>query len=80
VATSRDIGGLLAAIRDLPVSDRLKLVECVVHDLAVAELPRPEQDPMSVIGSFSDIDDAMRDVCEAAMVARERDPLRLANG
>ena len=79
MATSRDIDDLLAAIRDLPVTDRLRLVECVVHDLALEGSSGSEHDPTSVIGLFSDIDDVMHDVCEAAMVARERDPLRLAS-
>ena len=78
MATSREIDDLLAAIRDLPVTDRLRLVECVVHDLAL-EGSGSEHDPTSVIGLFSEIDEVMQDVCEAAMVARERDPLRLAN-
>lgn len=36
--------------------------------------------PMALLGSFSDIPDVIQDVCEAAMVARERDPLRVARG
>jgi hypothetical protein len=33
-------------------------------------------DPMRIIGLFADDPDLMTDVCEAAMTARERDPLR----
>jgi hypothetical protein len=80
MATSKDVDELLAAIRVLPVPERLKLVERVVHDIAGADAPAPGRDPMSVIGSFSDIPDVIQDVCEAAMVARERDPLRLPHG
>ena len=71
---------LLIAIRALPVRDRLSLVEHVVHDIASDDAPLQDQNPNSVIGSFADIADVMDDVAEAAMVSRERDPLRLSNG
>jgi hypothetical protein len=80
VSASKAIDELLVTIRGLPVSDRLRLVEHVVHDIALDESAAQDGNPRSVIGSFSDVADVMQDVCEAAMVARERDPLRLSNG
>lgn len=71
VAITKNIGDLLEVIRGLPIPERLKLVERVVHDIASGENPSPSKTPMSVIGSFSDIPDVMQDVCEAAMVARQ---------
>ena len=67
---------LLEAIRSLPRSDRLRLVERVVHELA-------EEDPTTasshaIIGLFADQPELMDAVCEATMQARERDPLRLS--
>jgi hypothetical protein len=80
VPASKAIDELLATIRGLPVPDRLRLVEYVVHDIALDESVPQDSNPRSVIGSFADVADVMQDVCEAAMVARERDPLRLSNG
>ena len=77
---NKGIEDLLETIRGLPVSDRLKLVEHVVHDIAATESEAHERNPADVIGSFSDIADVMQDVCEAAMESRERDPLRLSDG
>ena len=68
-----NINELLTAIRALPVRDRLKLIEHVVHDIASDDAPATDRDPISVA-------DVMENVREAAMVARERDPLRLSNG
>jgi len=76
---NKGIEDLLATIRGLPVSDRLELVEHVVHDIAASE-SGAHRNPADVIGSFSDVADVMRDVCEAAMESRERDPLRLSDG
>jgi hypothetical protein len=80
VATSNP-DEIYAAIRGLPVAERLKLVERVVHDIAHAQAtPSPKRDPKAIIGSLSDMADVLEEVTEAAMVARERDPLRLPNG
>ena len=52
-----------------------------VHDITAAESTgAPKRDPKAVIGSFADVADVMEQVSEAAMAARERDPLRLPNG
>jgi hypothetical protein len=80
VATT-SVDEIYAAIRGLPVPERLKLVERVVHDITEGQPTGPsKRDPRSVIGSFADISDVIEQVSEAAMAARERDPLRLPNG
>lgn len=68
---------LLDAIRTLPRRDRLRLVERVVHDLAEEDRT---QAPDTIVGLFADQPDLIEAVCEAAMEARERDPLRLSGG
>jgi hypothetical protein len=64
---------LLQAIRTLPRSERLRLVERVVHELA-EEAPAGE--PASILGLFGADPDLIDEVVEDAMLARERDPLR----
>ena len=72
---------IYAAIRGLPVPERLKLVERVVHDITATQSAGvSKRDPKTVIGSLADVADVLEQVNEAAMVARERDPLRLPNG
>ena len=72
---------IYAAIRGLPVPERLKLVERVVHDITETQSAgTSKRDPRAVIGSFADMADVIEQVSEAAMAARERDPLRLPNG
>jgi len=80
MSVGTNINELLTAIRALPVRDRLNLIEHVVHDIASDDAPVTDRDPISVIGAFADVADVMEEVTEAAMVARERDPLRLSNG
>jgi hypothetical protein len=77
MATGKEADDLFGVIRNLPVADRLKLVERVVHDIAEPEGSEPKAQPMSVIGAFSDLPDLIQEVCQAAMGARGRDPLRL---
>ena len=60
---------LLAAIRQLPRGERLRLVEQVVHDLAEEQAPSP---PDSIIGLFADQPDLIEEVAQEAMQARER--------
>ncbi len=80
MTASNRIDELLVTIRGLPLSDRLRLLESVARDIAVDKSIVGHENPGSVIGSFSDIAEVMQEVSEAAMVARERDPLRLSNG
>ncbi len=73
---------IIEAIQSLPARDRLRIVERVIHDLAqeTPAVQRPRETgpgPRSVIGLFSDQPDLIEQVCESAMVARERDPLRV---
>jgi hypothetical protein len=68
---------LLDAIRELPRRERLRIVESVVHDLAEEDRG---QAPDVVVGLFADQPDLIEDVCEAAMQARENDPLRRVGG
>jgi hypothetical protein len=68
---------LLQEIRYLPRSERLRLVERVVHELADEDAPAQGR---SIIGLFADEPELIDEVCEGAMAARERDPLRLAGG
>jgi hypothetical protein len=75
VATSADIDQLLAVIRSLPVPERLRLVERVVHEVAEQSAAR-ETGQERVIGLFSDEPALMDEVSHDAMAARERDPLR----
>jgi hypothetical protein len=72
--TSARAQQLFEAIRQLPRADRLRLVERVVHELAEEDRPSA---PSSLIGLFADEPELMEAVCEDAMLARERDPLRL---
>jgi hypothetical protein len=78
---STNVDDIYTAILGLPVPERLKLVERVVHDITEAQATTPaKRDPRCIIGSFADISDVIDEVSEAAMAARQRDPLRLSNG
>jgi hypothetical protein len=79
--TTADADEIYAAIRGLPVADRLRLVERVVHDIAEGQAARvPKREPKAIIGSLAHMADVLEEITEAAMAARERDPLRLTNG
>lgn len=71
---------IFQAIRRLPVPDRLRLVERVVHDLADASSTQAErrlgEEAPSLLGLFADEPDLVDDVCRMAMEARKRDKLR----
>lgn len=74
---STNVDDIYTAILGLAVPERLKLVERVVHDITEAQATTPKKrDPICVIGSFADIADVIDEISEAAMAARERDPLR----
>jgi hypothetical protein len=76
-----NVDEIYTAIRGLPITERLKLVERVVHDITEAHATGPvKRDPRAIIGAFADIPDVVDEICEAAMAARGRDPLRLSNG
>ena len=76
MATTSDIDQLLAVIRRLPVPERLRLVERVVHEVAQQSEATQQTRGVPVIGLFSDEPALMDAVVDDAMAARERDPLR----
>jgi len=64
---------ILSAIRVLPIRDRLKLVERVLHDINESHRAgEPRRDPRAVIGSFADIADVMEQIAASALADRER--------
>jgi hypothetical protein len=65
---------IFEAIRTLPPTERLRLVERVVHDLAEAGVAATGS--ASVLGLFSAEPELLDEVVDAAMAARARDPLR----
>lgn len=77
-----DTEQIFQAIRTLPVPERLRLVERVVHDLAEvsAAVPRTAAEPTSLLGLFADEPELIDDVSRMAMDARKRDPLRTGTG
>ena len=76
MSAAKHIEDLLIAIRPLPVPDRLRLIEHVAHDIASDDTSNA-RDPKSIIGSYADVADVVENITEAAMEAREREPLRL---
>lgn len=68
---------ILEQVRALSPGERSKLVQLVVRVLAE---PPARATSSSVIGLFADEPELIETVCEEAMEARERDPLRLARG
>ena len=75
-----DAEQIFQAIRSLPVPERLRLVERVVHDLAEVSAAQPASEPALLLGLFADEPDLVDDVCRAVMDARKRDPLRTGTG
>ena len=62
----------------MPLGERLRLVQRIVQDVAQdAERTGSSGAQPSVIGLFADEPELVDEICEAAMAARERDPLRL---
>ena len=56
------------------------MTERVIHDLTDGgEAEAALNDPGAIIGLFADEPELMHEVSEAAMVARERDPLRICD-
>lgn len=62
------------AIRRLTPSDRRRLVERVVHDVADGELVGP--DPAAIIGMMADEPDVMDEVGRLVTMAREASRMR----
>ena len=76
VATGTNIDDLLTAIRSLPLPERLRLVERVVHEAAEQSEGANGSGRSAILGLFADEPGLMDEVCESAMQSRERDPLR----
>ena len=76
VATGTNIDDLLTAIRSLPLPERLRLVERVVHEAAEQSEGANGSERSAILGLFADEPGLMDEVCESAMQSRERDPLR----
>ena len=70
-----EIDELLTAIRGLAPAKRRELLERVAR-----ELPAESSDPLAFIGSYAGEPELIDAICEDAMNARERDPLRVASG
>jgi hypothetical protein len=75
-----DADEIFLAIRALPVAERLRLVEQVVHDLAEMSARGSAEEAGSLLGLFAAEPDLVDDVCQLAMDARKRDPLRSGSG
>jgi len=74
----RQTDQLFIEIKTLAPRERLRLVERVIHDLTDGgEAGTASGDPGTILGLFADEPELMDEINEAAMVARERDPLRV---
>ena len=72
---------LYEAINSLPVAERLRLVERVLHDVALQESGRgaiAQGSPMDSL--FSDIPELVDEVCAAAYQDRATRSLRTSDG
>ncbi len=74
---------IYSAVRSLPLPDRLRLVERVVHDAVEAsgkESAPAREGEHSMIGLFADEPDLIDEVCRMAMEDRATRPLRASDG
>jgi hypothetical protein len=69
---------LLAAIRQLPLDERLRLVERAAHDAAenVRSLSAAGVSPPSLVGLMADEPDVVDRMCSAAYEARAKARMR----
>ena len=78
---ARRINDILEAIRSLTREERNRLAEQLRRELDEEALSKAGAvDPGAIIGLFADKPELIDEVCESAMLSRERDPLRLADG
>lgn len=70
--SSSNTESVFQAIQALPIKERLRLLERVLHQIA-EQAPQPAP---NVIGLLQAQEDVLDQVVEDAMLARERDPLR----
>ncbi len=74
---------IYTAVRSLPLLDRLRLVELVVHDAVEASdkgLAPVGEGNGSMIGLFAEEPDLIDEVCRMAMEDRATRPLRTSDG
>lgn len=74
---------IYSAVRSLPLPDRLRLVERVVHDAVEAsgtESASMHEGEDSMIGLFAGEPDLIDEVCRMAMEDRATRPLRTSDG
>ncbi len=74
---------IYGAVRSLPLPDRLRLVERVVHDAVEAsgtESAQVRTGKDSMIGLFADEPDLIDEVCRMAMEDQATRPLRASDG
>lgn len=64
------------AIRSLPVPERLRLVERVVHDVVETPVPGKSSPKPSLLGLFADEPEVIDEICSQAL--RDRGVRRLA--
>lgn len=78
-----EVDHIYRAICSLPLTDRLRLVERVVHDAAETTQARVAEPPVakpSLLGLFADVPELVDQVCELAMQDRATRKLRTADG
>jgi hypothetical protein len=75
--SSVGVDELLASIKGLSPAERRELIERASRELVP---PNEDTDPLAFIGMFADDPELIEAICEGAMRARERDPLRLPGG
>lgn len=78
-----EVDHLYRAIRSLPLPDRLRLVERVVHDAAETAQARVAETPAarpSLLGLFADVPELVDQVLELAMQDRATRKLRMGDG
>lgn len=64
------------AIRSLPVPERLRLVERVVHDVVDTPTPRDASPKPSLLGLFEDEPEVIDEICSQALQDRGARRLR----
>ena len=76
-----DVERIFQSIRDLPVRDRLRLVERVVHELAdTSTLAEPASADPSPLGLFADDPDEVDEMMKIVMDNRRHRKLRGVEG
>jgi hypothetical protein len=74
------IDQIYGAVRSLPVTDRLRLVERVVHDVIATPREPAGADGDPLIGLFAQEPDLIDEVCRIALEDRMSRPLRTSDG